>query len=414
LAITLTLPSNGPAPRVASGTKTLASQVKRAVVPPGSPSELAVESAEQRFALQLTQRLVNNGHVGNVVLSPESIEATLAMLELGARGATQHEIAGLLGSVNVRPTEQAAGWNALTAQLASDARGTGGELTDENAVFVQRTLPVRPSYLNALKRNFGAGIEQVDFQAGGAKAAGAINSWVSRATGARIPQLFGTSSLPPITSLVLVDAMRFSGRWQWSFAKSQTALGRFDLSNGKSVNVPMMHLVAKLRYFSVHQLEGVVLPYAGGRFDAIAVEPRSGSLSSVVLGLTPASLTALATSTRLDPVAIAIPRFSVSSEASLDDSLRAMGLAGAFASGADFSGISASPLRLGTVAQRDVLSVDESGTDATGASGVGVVPLSLHGQMQTISFDHPFLFVIRDNATGAIITDALVADPSHS
>jgi serine protease inhibitor len=32
----------------------------------------------------------------------------------------------------------------------------------------------------------------------------------------------------------------------------------------------------------------------------------------------------------------------------------------------------------------------------------------------TISFDHPFIFVIRDKATGAILFDAVITNPSAS
>ena len=101
----------------------------------------------------------------------------------------------------------------------------------------------------------------------------------------------------------------------------------------------MMQLVAELQCFKTDRLQGVVLPYAGGKFDAIAVEARAGSLASVIGRLTPASLFALAASTHLDQVALAMPRFSISSEASIDGSLKALGLSSAFTSSADFSGI---------------------------------------------------------------------------
>jgi serpin B len=414
VGVTLALPSSAPARRPATGTRTLASNVERTMVAPGSPSELAVESGEQRFALELTQKVLSTGQPGNVVLSPESVESSLAMLELGARGVTQRQIAGVLGSSKLSATKQAAGWDALTSELASDARKSGGELTSENAVFVQRTLAVRPKYLDELKQNFGVGVEQVDFQAGRVAATRAINTWVKGATSNRIPQVIAPSSLPAQTSLVLADATQFSARWKWMFAKSQTTLGSFQASKGNSVKVPMMHLEAELSYFSTHGLEGVVLPYAGGKFDAIVVEPRAGSLTPVVEGLTPATLATLAAAAKVEPVTLALPKFSISSAASLDGSLQALGLGSVFTASADLSGISATPLMLGAVAQRDVVSVDESGTDATAASTAVVVPLGLHGQVRSISFDHPFLFVIRDNATGAILTDAVVTDPSQS
>lgn len=414
VALSLALPSGAPAPRTGRSASRLAGSVRRVVVAPGSASEVAVETGEQQFALQLTQKLVTSGQLDNVVVSPESIETVLTMLELGARGSTQHEIAGVLDGSNLSPAEEAAGWNALTAELASDATTSGGTLTDENEVFLQRTLGVRQAYLNALGRNFGVGVERVDFAAGSAAAARAINAWASGATNGRVPQLFGTSSLPKLTSLVLADAVRFSATWKFRFQDALTKPGRFYLAGSRSESVPMMLLNADLTYFSTNRLEGVVLPYVGGTFEAIAVEPRTASLSAVVSELTPAALAGLSSTSGVDDVDLMLPRFSVGSEVSLDDALQRLGLGGAFMSGANFSGITASQVRLGTVAQRDVLSVDENGTDVDAVSAASSSPYDTHGRIQKIAFDHPFLFVIRDNATGAIVTEAIVNDPSGS
>jgi serpin B len=52
--------------------------------------------------------------------------------------------------------------------------------------------------------------------------------------------------------------------------------------------------------------------------------------------------------------------------------------------------------------------VDEQGTVAA-ATSAGVAVLS---GGQSIRFDHPFLFVIRDNLTGAILFSGRVADPT--
>jgi serpin B len=413
LAVSLTL-SSTPAGHTAGGSHSLAASVKRAYVAYGSPSEVAVESDEQGFALALTQRLMAGQH-GNLVVSPESVETALTMLELGASGATQREIATVLGSGKLSAAEQAAGWNALTAELTADASATGGgSLIDENAVFVQRNLVVRPNYLKALEQNFGVGVEPANFQAGGGTAARAINAWVANATKGRIKALFGTSSLPAFTSLVLADAVRFSAQWQVPFLQPMTKPGRFVTAANGPVTVRMMQIETDLLYISTRQLVGVVLPYAGDKYEAIAVEPRRGSLSSLVESLTQASLRSLGASAHADSVDLRIPKFSISSQASLNDALQALGLGGAFMRGADFSGITSGQLRLGTVGQSDLLSIDENGTSVAAASSTSLIPNKTHGSIQRVTFDRPFLFVIRDNATGAIITEAIVSDPSRS
>jgi serpin B len=109
-----------------------------------------------------------------------------------------------------------------------------------------------------------------------------------------------------------------------------------------------------------------------------------------------------------------MPEFSISSEPNLSDTLQAMGMAGAFAGGADYSGITSAPgVVLQQVAQADAITVNESGTNASAVSGVQSGRISQRGAIEEISFDRPFLFVIRDIATGAIVSDAVVADLSQ-
>ena len=97
---------------------------------------------------------------------------------------------------------------------------------------------------------------------------------------------------------------------------------------------------------------------------------------------------------------------SSSSIASFDASLIALGAS------ADFTGISRAPLALSQVSQSEAITISESGTDARGASTatVGFVTVSPH--VLTATFDHPFVFLIRDDSTGAVLFEAVVANPS--
>jgi serpin B len=64
------------------------------------------------------------------------------------------------------------------------------------------------------------------------------------------------------------------------------------------------------------------------------------------------------------------------------------------------------------VVHKAFVSVVESGTEAAAATGVG---MRLEGYMApdvTLTVDHPFIFVIRDNETGAILFLGRVLDPS--
>ncbi|HXY45573.1 MAG TPA: serpin family protein, partial [Acidimicrobiales bacterium] len=264
-------------------------------------------------------------------------------------------------------------------------------------------------------RYFDTGVEQVDFSS--PKAAAAVNAWVATSTRGAVRRLLPVA-LPSLTDLLLTDAVHFSARWapEVDFLPSLETRGSFVTAGGARVPVTMMRLQSgSLAYVSTSGLQAVVLPYAGERFEAVAVEATRGALSSLVDGLGPAELTRLAHSAHVGAVNLAIPKFSISSEANLDGVLQAVGVAGAFGLGADYRGMTAAlGITLQAVDQADSLTVDEFGTDTSSVSGVRTGQTSQHGHIETISFDHPFLFVIRDVATGAIVSDAIVADPRQA
>ena len=83
----------------------------------------------------------------------------------------------------------------------------------------------------------------------------------------------------------------------------------------------------------------------------------------------------------------------------------------AFADNADFGKLAKQPLMVNTVVQKDYLAVAEKGTEAAAATGVGMVGTAV---MRTtpVNFDHPFLFLVRDTKTGAILFASQVQDPS--
>jgi serpin B len=90
--------------------------------------------------------------------------------------------------------------------------------------------------------------------------------------------------------------------------------------------------------------------------------------------------------------------------------LQALGMHRAFSNDADLSGLSDTPTYVNQVVQRDYLQVGELGTTAAAATGVGVSIQSL--TITQVELDHPFLFLVRDTQTGAILFASEITDPS--
>jgi serpin B len=108
-----------------------------------------------------------------------------------------------------------------------------------------------------------------------------------------------------------------------------------------------------------------------------------------------------------------MPKFELTSEFSLGETLARLGMPDAFTGVADFSGMDGTrDLFIGHVAHKAYVSVNEEGTEAAGASGVGMTYSIPQYEMMLI--DRPFIFLIRDIETGTILFMGRVMDPAES
>ena len=107
-----------------------------------------------------------------------------------------------------------------------------------------------------------------------------------------------------------------------------------------------------------------------------------------------------------------MPTFTLRSDNRLNQPLSAMGMSEAFGSSGDFTGITASPqLSVQTVEQHAYLQVTPKGTTAAAATGVGMSTSAVEVTPRVV-INHPFLFLVRDNATGEILFESMVENPA--
>jgi len=90
-----------------------------------------------------------------------------------------------------------------------------------------------------------------------------------------------------------------------------------------------------------------------------------------------------------------------------------MGMKLAFTRDADFTGLAdRDDLYISIVQHKAFIEVNERGSEAAAATAVGIEALSMPADPPpVVRADRPFLFVIRHNATGAILFMGRVTDP---
>jgi serpin B len=106
-------------------------------------------------------------------------------------------------------------------------------------------------------------------------------------------------------------------------------------------------------------------------------------------------------------VDVALPRFKITAEFSLEQPLRDLGMRLAFSEAqADFSGMIRAPrVHVSAVVHKAYVDVNEKGTEAAAATGVAVALSSAQAprSVAIVRADHPFFFLIRDNSTGSVL-----------
>jgi serpin B len=379
-----------------------------------SPSKDVTEVAEgcNRFAFDLYAHLLRQK--GNLFFSPYSISTALAMTSAGARGRTADQMAKVLC---LPATDEAV--HAAYGALQNDFNATGAkgafDLVVANRLWGQKGYAFLPDFLAQVEKNYGAGLEQVDFARATEAARQTINAWVEKQTRDKIKELLKPDVLDAMTRLVLTNAIYFKGKWASEFDKKLTRDEDFFVTPEKKVAASLMHRTAKFGYFDGGEMQALELVYQGDRLAMVVLLPKAkDGLADLEASLSADKLADLLAKLRLQEVQVALPRFKTTAEFSLKDTLVAMGMADAFnPNAADFSGMTGTKdLSISAVVHKAFVDTNEEGTEAAAATGVVMKRERMPPPAPVFRADHPFLFFIQDTETGAILFFGRILDPT--
>lgn len=391
-----------------------------AVDPPPADAVAKLARSSNAFGFDLYQRLrAAAGADANLVISPSSITTALTMTWGGAKGETAKQMASVL-RLEVTPEEAMATSGKLAASLQSPARPVTFRIA--NQLFGEKTYTYDEGFLTRTKEAYGASMERLDFAGAPEPARVHINQWVEQKTEKRIQDLIPPRGIDDQTRLVLVNAIYFLGDWEDPFEKDRTAPAPFFTKKDVSTDVPTMSHTSGFRIAQKDGVSALELPYKGGQMSMMLVVPDAvDGLAAVEKSLDAAKLDGLAKSMEPKRVWLQLPKFEVKPAASLElvDPLKAMGMAVAFdREKADFTGIANPPnpadrLFIGNVFHKGFIRVDEKGTEAAAATAV-VMPRagSAPAQPLELKVNRPFLFFLRDNASGLVLFMGRVIDPT--
>jgi serpin B len=373
----------------------------------------AVVEGNDAFAVALYHQLCGQG--GNLFFSPESISTALAMAYAGARGNTASEMAKALHFT--LPSDQLhPAMGALLRDL--NAAHSDYQLNVANALWAQQGYTFLDQFLDLLKGDYGAGLQQVDFKGAPEAARSTINQWVEQKTQDKIKDLLAPGAVTPDTRLVLTNAIYFNGNWQTQFDKAQTRNEEFYLSQTKSAAAPLMHREGSFGYFDGGTFQILEIPYKSNALSLIVLLPKERSgLSGLEDSMTASNMQQWVSQVAPVPkVIVTIPKFKSTQEFELSTALRALGMPQAFGAGADFSGMTGKrDFAISAVIHKAFVDVNEEGTEAAAATAVTMRALAMRAPgppPPVFRADRPFIFFIRDNGSRSILFMGRMTDPT--
>lgn len=378
------------------------------------PPLLAAAPGEA-FAADLCARWCDGSQ--NVVFSPYSLSAALAMTAAGARGESAAQIARALRLAD-SPAKLPEACAAIESALAeARAASPGLTLAVANSLWPQQGFPIRDEFADLIRTRFKGAIAPLDYVVRTEEARQTINRWVEERTAARIKDLIPAGVLGPTTRLTLVNAIYFLGSWSKPFDASLTATAPFQGPRGAASPAAFMHRKGEMRYAETDGAQVLELPYAGERFAMLLLLPgKENTVGAVTAQWRAQGAASWDTSLRPREVSLFLPRFACTWMADCGDTLAKIGIADIFdASRADLSGMAgkAGDLAVSAVLHKAFVEVTEQGTEAAAATA-GVIGLTaFRPPKPPVIFraDRPFFFLIRERQSGCILFAGVVARP---
>jgi serpin B len=376
---------------------------------PADQEKLA--SANTGFAFDLLKQIIREQPGTNVFISPFSVSSVLQMVANGAAGETKAEMQRVLRTAGLPVETLNAACKSLNQSLNSQ---TNVILNLANAIWYKEGFHLKPGFVSDNKDFFSAKLAGVDFAK--PESAQTINDWADKSTRGKIQEVVRWP-FPPLTRVILANAIYFKGKWERPFDKQSTKGHAFNvLPGGTPKLVPTMWQHGRFNYQQSDGFQAVRLPYGGGRLQMYLFLPDTNSSPTKLL----ADLNA---DTWRDKIlskfqdkegTLALPRFKLDYDVLLNEPLQALGMRQAFGNGADFSAMADKPLFVSEVKQKSFVEVNEEGTEAAAVTTVHMKSSAVRKPLESFKMivDRPFLFVIGDDSTISVLFMGVIFDPA--
>jgi len=366
--------------------------------------EARLVAANTKFAFNLFHTLSKQQPNQNIFISPTCVALALSMAYNGVSGETKQEMTKVLELTGMTTQEINAANQGLQNSLQKIDPTV--QVLIANSLWAQQGFSLKPEFLQTNQEYYQANVTELDFI--NPQAPSIINNWVSQKTQGKIDRI--VEEISPDEVLFLINAIYFKGNWETPFDRSQTTNKTFYLTDSSSKQHPMMSQSGFHRCYETDTFQAVSLSYGKkGALRMYIFLPNSNTnLATFLQQLTAENWNKWMQQFRKIIGTIEIPRFKIEYEIELQNTLKALGMAGIFdISKADFSPMTDDNVAVDSVKHKTFVEVNEEGTEAAAVSSINL-PRGLIFQMNV---NRPFFCAIRDHTTGTILFMGTIVDP---
>lgn len=370
---------------------------------------MKIVQSSNRLGLDLLHA-IDADEKDNRFISPLSLFSAMSMAYMGADADTKAEIGHIMHIEGESDEHIQQGHASLYNLLDS----LPDELTlhTANALWLDDAYEAEDDYSTVLDKYYNATFKSDDFT--NDETVDHINTWIKEQTNGMIEDMF-EAPLKDGVMLILLNTLYFQGNWMYPFDENQTEERTFHTSSGAK-EVPMMTLSEDLYYTDNENFEAVVLPYGDGEVTMNVFLPKKGHSVDETIELV-YELDWQTWNSTLEEQAgtIHLPVFELEYEASLNAALQQLGMEKAFTEHAEFPFMveQNAGLQISDVKQKNVIIVDEVGTEAASATSIEMVETSASMDEPFImNVNRPFLFTITEASSGVVLFMGAINEPT--
>jgi serine protease inhibitor len=369
--------------------------------------------ADKGFGFELFREVNTLSEEDNIMISPLSVSYALGMTYNGAAETTLQAFNDVLHFGDLSAQEVNESYKDLMDQLVQ--LDDQVEFSIANSIWYRQGFQVLAEFIQTNKDYFDAAVKEIDF--GDPHSVDVINQWIEDKTNNKIKDMLDFIPVDAVT--YLINAIYFNAQWKYEFEKEDSYQGDFKLSDGSLHQADYMSVSGNFVYTSNEDFTAVELPYGDSTFSMVVMLPSAEKeLSDLIAELDVAHWDSWFDNSSYTGVQVDLPKFKYEFKELLNEALTDLGLGVAFSEfEADFTRINpGGDLYISRVIHQTFIDVQEEGTEAAAATIVEISFNSSAGGGSPIYFkaDKPFLYLIKENSSGAIVFIGKVGKPDYS